>query len=65
MGCHFLLQGIFPTQGSNLGFLHFRQSLYHLSHQGKPQLSVREVSFACAVNCKCLFLICSLSFDIL
>ena len=22
MGCHFLLQGIFPTQGSNLGLLH-------------------------------------------
>ena len=24
MGCHFLLQGIFPTQGSNLGLLHCR-----------------------------------------
>ena len=22
MGCHFLLQGIFPTQESNLGLLH-------------------------------------------
>ena len=30
--CHFLLQGIFPTQGSNLGLLHCRQILYHLSH---------------------------------
>ena len=30
--CHFLLQGIFPTQGSNLGLLHYRQILYHLSH---------------------------------
>ena len=29
---HSLLQGIFPTQGSNLGFLHCRQILYHLSH---------------------------------
>ena len=28
-----LLQGIFPTQGSNLGFLHCRQILYSLSHQ--------------------------------
>ena len=27
---------IFPTQGSNLGFLHCRQILYHLSHQGSP-----------------------------
>ena len=30
--CHPLLQGIFPTQGWNLGFLHCRQLLYPLSH---------------------------------
>ena len=35
MGCHFLLQGIFPTQGLNLGLPHCRQTLYHLSYQGK------------------------------
>ena len=34
VGCRFLLQGIFPTQGSNPGLLHCRQMLYHLSHQG-------------------------------
>ena len=34
LGCHFLLQGIFQTQGSSLGLLHCRQILYHLSHQG-------------------------------
>ena len=28
-GYHFLLQAIFPTQGSNVGFLHCRQILYH------------------------------------
>ena len=33
VGCHFLLQGIFLTQGSNLGLLHCRQTLYHLSYQ--------------------------------
>ena len=27
-------RGIFPTQGLNLGLLHCRQMLYHLSHQG-------------------------------
>ena len=32
--CHFLLQGIFLTQGSNPGLLHCRQILYQLSHQG-------------------------------
>ena len=36
VGCHFLLQGIFPTQGLNPGLLHCRWSLYHLSHQGSP-----------------------------
>ena len=34
MDCHFLLQGIFPTQGSNPGLPHHRQTLYPLSHQG-------------------------------
>ena len=34
VGCHFLLQEIFLTQGLNPGLLHCRQSLYHLSHQG-------------------------------
>ena len=34
MSCHSLLQGIFPTQGSNLGLLHCRQIFYCLSHQG-------------------------------
>ena len=34
MGCHFLLQRIFPTQGLDPGVPHCRQTLYHLSHQG-------------------------------
>jgi len=36
MGCHALLQGIFPTQGLNPSLLHCRQMLYCLSHQGGP-----------------------------
>ena len=36
MGSHSFLQGIFPTHGSNSGLPHFRQILYHLSHQGSP-----------------------------
>ena len=35
MGDHPLLEGIFPTQGSNLGLPHCRQILYHLA-PGKP-----------------------------
>ena len=30
-------QRIFPTQGSNPGLLHCRQTLYRLSHQGNTQ----------------------------
>ena len=37
MGSLSLLQGIFPTQGSNPGLPHCRQILYRLSHQGSPQ----------------------------
>ena len=40
MDCHFLLQGIFPTQELNPGLLHWRQTLYHLSHQGSPDYTV-------------------------
>ena len=41
VSCHFVLQGIFLTQGSNLGLLHCRQFFAlqvasHLSHQGSP-----------------------------
>ena len=34
VGCHFLLQVIFPIQGSNPGLPHCRQTLYCLSYQG-------------------------------
>ena len=36
VGHHSILQRIFPTQGLNPGFLHCRQILYHLNHQGTP-----------------------------
>ena len=36
VSCHFLLQGIFLTQGLNLGLLHCRQTLYHLNYQRSP-----------------------------
>ena len=36
VGGHFLLQGIFPTQGPNSGLSHCKQPFYHLSHQGSP-----------------------------
>ena len=39
VGSHSLLQGIFPTQVSNLGLLHCRQILYQLSYQRSPYIS--------------------------
>ena len=53
MGCHFLLQGIFPTQGSNPGLPHCRQPLYRLSHQGSPshvQLFVTSWTATCQAS---------------
>ena len=38
VGCYFLLQGLFPTQGLNPGLPHHRWILYYLSHQGSPNL---------------------------
>ena len=43
VGSHCLLQGILPTHGSNPGFLHCRQILYHLSHQGSPYIHIQGV----------------------
>ena len=36
VGCHFLLPGIFPTQGSNLCLLHRQVDYLPLSQQGSP-----------------------------
>ena len=43
VGCHTLLQGIFPIQGSNLGLLHYKQILYHLSHGRKVKVLVTQL----------------------
>ena len=40
VGCHAFLQEVFPTQDSNLGLRHCRQTLYHLSHQGSMCLHI-------------------------
>ena len=39
-----LLQGIFPTQGSNPGLPHCRWILYHLSHHGSPRI-LKKVAY--------------------
>ena len=50
-GSHSLLQGIFKIQGWNLGLLHCRQLLYHLSHEGSSQrLYVNEWAQLCDIK---------------
>ena len=43
VGCHALLQGIFPTYGLNPGLPHCRWIFYHLSHQGRASQVVLVV----------------------
>ena len=40
VGCHSLLQGIFLTQGLNLGLLNCSQILCHLSYKGSPIIAL-------------------------
>ena len=45
VGCYFLLQGIFPTQGSNLGLLcllHWQEGSLSLCHLGTPAQGLTE-----------------------
>ena len=49
MGCHALLQGIFPTQGLNSSIPHCSQILYHLSHHGSPWQYFSSVQFSRSV----------------
>ena len=49
MGCHALLQGIFPNPGLNrhlLCLLHCRQVLHLLTHHPKPPLSIPAINFS-------------------
>ena len=43
MGSLSLLQGTFPTEGSNPGLPHSRQILYQLSHQGSGPITSWEI----------------------
>ena len=45
VGSRSLLQGIFPTQGSNPGLPHCRWLLYQLSHQGMPLKQIIKLRY--------------------
>ena len=53
VGSHFFLQGIFPTQGSNLCFqclLHCLEDSFLLSHQENPYSNIRQITFVVMVG---------------
>ena len=52
VGFHALVQGIFPTQGSNPGLPHCRLNLYHLSY--KEALTKRIQLFCYSTDCSLL-----------
>ena len=43
VGSLLLLQGVFATQGLNLGLPHCTQMLYHLSHQGSQKNYIKKI----------------------
>ena len=55
VGCHFFLQGIFPTQGSNPGLPHRRQTFYHLSHLGSLQTLLHTSKNLLSISVSYLF----------
>ena len=55
MDSHYLLQGVFPTQGSNPGLPHFRWILYQLSHQDVILFIypfIHYYTISCTLHCK-------------
>ena len=67
VGCHFLLQGIFSTQGFNVGLWHCRQMLYPLSHSSvcslkKIFLSLPAILWNSAFHCYIFPILLCLSF---
>ena len=55
VGCHFLLQGIFLTQGSKPGLLNCRQILYRMSYKGSPNLLLAMLGFPQVPSCPVCF----------
>ena len=47
VGCHALLQGIFPTQGSNPGLPHFEQIHYRLRQHGSSNTWICPAKSLC------------------
>ena len=51
LSCHFLLQGIFPSQGSNPHFLHRQADSLQLSRLESPSVQFSSVAQSCPTLC--------------
>ena len=51
VGCHSLLQGIFPTRGMHPGLLHGRRILYHLSHPTHRMIILNHLKKCVSTTC--------------
>ena len=56
VGCHTLLQGVFPTQALSPGLLHCRQILYCLSHKGSPYMYIHMHKETYYKNLNCMIM---------
>ena len=65
VGCHFLLQGICLSQGSNLGLLHCKQILYHLSYREAQERDTLLLINLCITKFRFYWLMKETSFDVL
>ena len=59
MGCHFLLQGIVPGQGSNLHLLYWQVDSLPLSYKGSPHylLLISSLNPLCSKSIVCMIFI--------
>ena len=65
MGCHFFLQGIFPTQGSNPHLLHCRWILYHsATWETSPKVLEHRLNSCALAQAQLLGLSCSKACEI-
>ena len=52
--CHFLLEGVFLTQGSNIHLLHWQADSLPLSHQGSPYIYIHVCICVCVYMYICV-----------
>ena len=63
VSCHFLLPGIFPTEGSNTHLLHWQEDSLPLSHLGSPPI-LSQCAALCLLSYFSCVLFCATLWDL-